>query len=168
MQLIRHLANTTETEALGEALADTRPGEPAVVYLRGGLGAGKSTLARALLRRLGVQGAIRSPTYTLIERYPLPDGEAVHLDLYRIADAAELDFLGLDELEIEARLWLVEWPERGAGTLPEPDLDVALEVRDGGRETILSAQTEVGRRWLTGLAGHEHFRRVAGHSCGPS
>ena len=78
------------------ALARTRPAQ-AVVHLHGDLGAGKSTLARALLRALGVHGAIRSPTYTLVERYPLADGgEAWHLDLYRIGDAGELEFLGLD------------------------------------------------------------------------
>lgn len=166
MQLIRQLADSVQTESLGEALADTLTDERAVVFLRGGLGAGKSTLARALLRRLGVQGAIRSPTYTLIERYPLPAGEAVHLDLYRIADAAELDFLGLDELEAEARLWLVEWPERGAGALPAPDLELTLMVgNDGGREVTLDAHTDMGQQWLRRLAGHEQFHPVAGHSC---
>ena len=109
------LADSETTEVLGRALAVTRPPR-AIVYLHGELGAGKSTLARALLRQLGVQGSIRSPTYTLVERYRLPDGEAWHLDLYRIGSAGELDFLGLDGEE--ATLWLVEWPERGAGALP--------------------------------------------------
>ena len=90
------LSDTDATEALGQALARTRPAV-AVVHLRGDLGAGKSTLARALLRALGVAGAIRSPTYTLVERYPVEGGEAWHLDLYRIGDAGELEFLGLDE-----------------------------------------------------------------------
>ena len=90
----RWLPDADSTDALGAALARTRPAN-AVVHLHGDLGAGKSTLARALLRALGVQGAIRSPTYTLVERYPLSDGgEAWHLDLYRIADAGELEFLG--------------------------------------------------------------------------
>ncbi|MGH8027268.1 MAG: tRNA (adenosine(37)-N6)-threonylcarbamoyltransferase complex ATPase subunit type 1 TsaE, partial [Pseudoxanthomonas sp.] len=104
------------TEVLGRALAATRPAH-AVVHLHGDLGAGKSTLARALLRALGVEGAIRSPTYTLVERYPIPEGEAWHLDLYRIGDAGELDFLGLDDAV--ATLWLVEWPERGGSALPK-------------------------------------------------
>ena len=109
------LAYSEPTEALGQALPRTRP-PFAVVHLQGDLGAGKSTLARALLRALGVSGAIRSPTYTLIERYPVEGGEAWHLDLYRIGDAGELEFLGLDDAA--AVLWLVEWPERGGASLP--------------------------------------------------
>ena len=102
------LADAAATDALGAALARTRP-TPAVVHLQGDLGAGKSTLARALLRALGVTGAIRSPTYTLVERYPLRDGgEAWHLDLYRSAEPGELEYLGLDANE--AVLWLIERP----------------------------------------------------------
>ena len=90
------LPGTAATETLGRVLAASRPAR-AVLHLHGDLGAGKSTLARALLRSLGVRGAIRSPTYTLVERYPLDDGtEALHLDLYRIGVAGELEFLGLD------------------------------------------------------------------------
>ncbi|MCM2356095.1 MAG: tRNA (adenosine(37)-N6)-threonylcarbamoyltransferase complex ATPase subunit type 1 TsaE, partial [Arenimonas sp.] len=89
------LADPAATETLAEALAASQPPR-AVVFLEGDLGAGKSSLARAWLRARGVRGAIKSPTYTLVERYPLPAGEAAHLDLYRLAGAAELDFLGLD------------------------------------------------------------------------
>ena len=90
------LEDAEATNALGAALARTRPPR-GVLHLHGDLGAGKSTLARALLRELGVTGAIRSPTYTLVERYPLAaGGEAWHLDLYRIGDGGELEFLGLD------------------------------------------------------------------------
>lgn len=143
------LQDAGATDALGAALARTRPAR-AVVYLRGDLGAGKSTLARALLRELGVTGAIRSPTYTLVERYPVPaGGEAWHLDLYRIGDGAELEFLGLDS--DEATLWLVEWPERGAGFLPEADLQVALEVAGQGRRAELTATSDAGREWLAGV-----------------
>lgn len=143
------LPDSDATEALGRALAATRP-DQAVVHLRGDLGAGKSTLARALLRALGVQGAIRSPTYTLIERYPVAGGEAWHLDLYRIGDAGELDFLGLDEAV--ATLWLVEWPERGGAALPAADLLVDLAVADQGRQLSLGADSETGRDWLARLA----------------
>lgn len=147
----RHLADAEATAALGAALAATRPPR-AIVHLRGDLGAGKSTLARALLRALGVAGTIRSPTYTLIERYPLADGEAAHLDLYRLGDAGELDFLGLDELQDAAALWLVEWPERGGATLPSPDLVVHLRVDGAGRRARLEAGSAVGARWLVRLA----------------
>ena len=143
------LEDADATNALGAALARTRPGR-GVVYLHGDLGAGKSTLARALLRALGVAGAIRSPTYTLVERYPLATGdEAWHLDLYRIGNGGELEFLGLDSEE--AMLWLVEWPERGVGFLPMADLRVDLEVAGTGRQADVTAVTEAGRAWLARL-----------------
>ncbi|WP_372012889.1 tRNA (adenosine(37)-N6)-threonylcarbamoyltransferase complex ATPase subunit type 1 TsaE [Pseudoxanthomonas sp. 10H] len=143
------LADSEATEALGRALASTRP-PLAAVHLHGDLGAGKSTLARALLRELGVQGPIRSPTYTLVERYPVPGGEAWHLDLYRIGDATELDFLGLDGGE--ATLWLVEWPERGAAALPAADLHVHLAQAGPGRRAWLEGGTPSGLDWLAALA----------------
>ena len=152
MTPVRELADAGATEALARELARSAPAR-AVVFLEGDLGAGKSTLARAWLRALGVTGAIRSPTYTLVERYPLPDGEAVHLDLYRLAGAAELDFLGLDELAGTARLWLVEWPGRGQGGLPAPDLWIRLAVRGAGRQARLEAASAAGRDWLARQAG---------------
>jgi len=127
------LPDSRSTEALAEALARSLPAR-AVIYLHGELGAGKSTLARALLRALGVVGPIKSPTYALVERYPLGDSEAVHLDLYRVASTDELEFLGLDELATGACLWLVEWPERGGKALPEADLQVFLTVKGEGRQ----------------------------------
>lgn len=144
----RHLADAAATDALGAALARTRPAR-AVVHLVGDLGAGKSTVARALLRALGVQGAIRSPTYTLVERYPVAGGEAWHLDLYRIGDPGEMEYLGLDGEAVV--LWLVEWPERGRGTLPPPDLTIALEVAGEGRDATLTAHSPHGDAWLTRL-----------------
>lgn len=150
------LADEAATNALAGELARTAP-PGAVVYLHGNLGAGKSTLARAWLRAIGVEGTVRSPTYTLVERYPLPDGgEAVHLDLYRIGDAAELDFLGLDD--IEPRLWLVEWPERGEGGLPAPDLRISLAVEGTGRGVRLQAGGAVGADWLARLAIPDSLR----------
>ena len=146
--MLLQLADTNATEALGRALAATRPPQ-AVVHLQGDLGAGKSTLARALLRALGVEGAIRSPTYTLVERYPIPAGEAWHLDLYRIGDAAELDFLGLDDAT--ATLWLVEWPERAGPALPAADLRVELEMSGSGRSACLQARSDLGQAWLAEL-----------------
>lgn len=143
------LPDTEATEALGRALAATRPAH-AVVHLQGDLGAGKSTLARAMLRALGVIGAIRSPTYTLVERYPLADGsEALHLDLYRIADAGELEFLGLDGAD--AALWLIEWPERGGALLPPADVRIGLSLEGVGRNLELIALTEVGRLWCKAI-----------------
>jgi len=152
------LPDAAATDQLGQALAATRP-TPAMIHLQGDLGAGKSTLARALLRALGVQGAIRSPTYTLVERYPLPVGEAWHLDLYRIGDAGELDFLGLDEGT--ADLWLVEWPERGSGALPPVDLQVALNMQGQGRRARLQAGSATGQEWLAHLAQSGHLQGLS-------
>jgi tRNA threonylcarbamoyladenosine biosynthesis protein TsaE len=143
------LDDADATEALGARLAQTLPAR-AVVYLHGDLGAGKSTLARALLRALGVTGTIRSPTYTLVEQYPLATGGiALHLDLYRIGDPGELEFLGLDPAE--TRLWLVEWPERGQGGLPPVDLDVVLAVEGEGRRCQLQSRSAIGEAWLDTL-----------------
>lgn len=145
------LADAAATDALGHALAACRPSD-AVVHLHGDLGAGKSSLARALLRGLGVSGTVRSPTYTLVERYPLADGrEAWHMDLYRIGDPGEMDFLGLDEGA--ASLWLVEWPERGADALPPVDLHVRMAMDGEGRRVVLDPASPAGAAWVQALAG---------------
>ncbi len=155
------LPDPDATDALGRALARSAA-SPAVVFLHGDLGAGKSSLARAWLRALGVQGAIRSPTYTLVERYALAEGgEALHLDLYRIGSGGELEFLGLDDAP--AALWLVEWPERGQGGLPPADLHVRLAMpSDGanGRICTLDADSPSAREWLARLASVDGLRAL--------
>lgn len=143
------LDDESATHALARTLAASAPA-CAMVHLRGDLGAGKSTLARGWLRALGVTGPVRSPTYTLVERYRLAEGgEALHLDLYRIGDAAELDFLGLDDTD--AALWLVEWPERGASALPPPDMVIELGIDGVGRRARLTPGSEAGTQWLAGI-----------------
>ena len=144
-----NLASAADTDALGAQLAATRP-QPAVVALSGPLGAGKSSLARAMLRALGVTGAVRSPTYTLLERYAVPGGEALHLDLYRLGSASELEYLGLDDVG-DCVLWLVEWPERGVGALPAIDLRVDLAIAGAGRSAELTALSRSGECWLERL-----------------
>ena len=157
--LQQFLADTDATEQLGRALAATRP-QRAVVYLHGELGAGKSTLARAALRALGVTGPIRSPTYTLVERYRLADGgEAVHLDLYRIGHAGELEFLALGDAE--PALWLVEWPERGLGGLPGADLVVELAIEGVGRAARIRPESGTGRSWMSRLEGVGRLHAVS-------
>ena len=152
--VVLHLDDAGTTGCLALRLAHTMP-TPAVVHLQGDLGAGKSTLARGWLRALGVTGAIRSPTYTLVERYPLPAGEALHLDLYRIGDGAELEFLGLDDADTV--LWLVEWPERGGDSLPAADLRVMLAIEGNGRRCALLPLTPRGREWLVRANTGEGF-----------
>ena len=147
-------ADEAATSAFATRLAQHWLQHPAsadlVILLHGDLGAGKSTLARALLRALGVTGTIRSPTYTLVEQYPLAQGgTALHLDLYRIGDPGELEFLGLDG---DIRLWLVEWPQRGQGALPPADLDIELAVEGEGRRCRLQPRTATGRAWVEAMA----------------
>ena len=120
-----------------------------VLYLRGELGAGKTTFARALLRALGVGERIKSPTYSLLERYLVNGRDAFHLDLYRIADAGELEWLGLDELEAAHAIALIEWPERGGGALPTADLEVVLEHDGAARRCCLLPVSARGRAWMS-------------------
>jgi tRNA threonylcarbamoyladenosine biosynthesis protein TsaE len=123
-----------ETEALAARLLGKPPGPdaPLVVELSGDLGSGKSTFARGALRALGATGPIKSPSYTLLETYELPRLTAIHLDLYRLNDAEELEHLGLADYHRPGFLWLVEWPEKGAGRLPRPDLRFEFSIGDGG------------------------------------
>ncbi len=143
------LPDAAATEQLAAQFAAHRPAT-AMLHLQGDLGAGKSSFARAFLRALGIQGAIRSPTYTLVERYPLADGrEALHMDLYRIADAGELEFLGIEPEDVA--LWLVEWPERGADALPAADLRICLHIEGDGRRFNAEALSQTGQVWLAAL-----------------
>src|SRR6202021_1712608 len=122
-----HLADSGVTEALGQALARSLPAGTAplgaVVYLRGDLGAGKTTCVRSLLRTLGVTGVVRSPTYTLVETYDLAALTCVHVDLYRVRDLAEVDELGLRDLGGPNSLLLGEGPDKAAGYFPPPFLN---------------------------------------------
>jgi tRNA threonylcarbamoyladenosine biosynthesis protein TsaE len=154
-----HCAHLNESAvvALAQALAQAAPAT-GLLFLEGGLGAGKTTFVRAFLRALGVQGTVRSPTYTLIEPYDLSaefSGRRVlHLDLYRLSAPDELDDLGLRD-EFEQALILIEWPQRGAGELPVPDLILSLAPETGSalraaqeRRVALIARTPKGTQWL--------------------
>ena len=145
------VADAAGQEGLGALLAAHCP-RPAVVYLEGDLGAGKTTLARGFLRALGHAGPVRSPTYTLLEPYELAAGPVFHLDLYRLADAGELDYLGLRDLVGARAIVLVEWPARGEGGLPPPDLRVRIAHRDAGREVTLEAVTPAARSLVEKVA----------------
>ena len=141
------LGSPQATEQLGARLADlTKPGS--VLYLRGDLGAGKTTLVRGFLRGLGYSGAVKSPTYTLLEPYELTNRLVLHCDLYRLADADELEFLGLREFLDGRTILLVEWPERGEALLPPADLDILLEYSAGGRSCCVRTTTAEGEAVL--------------------
>lgn len=149
--MIRELADAEATERLGAQLASTVT--PAVVYLHGDLGAGKTTLVRGLIHALGYAGKVRSPTYTLVEPYVCSPCTVFHLDLYRLADAEELEWLGLRDMLEETSLLVVEWPERGEGLLPPADLAITLEYAGSGRVARLEPTTAAGKRLLAGLEG---------------
>ncbi|MBL8251737.1 MAG: tRNA (adenosine(37)-N6)-threonylcarbamoyltransferase complex ATPase subunit type 1 TsaE [Candidatus Competibacter sp.] len=148
--LQQHLESAGATERLGEALSRSlAPGS--IIYLRGDLGAGKTTLARGLLRGLGHRGTVKSPTFTLVEPYSLDGWRLFHWDLYRLSDPEELEYLGLrDQLDGEAVL-LIEWPERGQGELPAADVEIALAYADGGRHCRLDAGSAKGQTLLAAL-----------------
>ena len=149
---MRWLAKTADdTEAFGERLATARPAGNALatIHLAGDLGAGKTTLARGFLRACGVSGAVKSPTYTLVEVYETPTVSVVHLDLYRLLDPEELEPLGLREFARPGYLWLIEWPDRGTGRLPFPDLSVTLSGGPSGHEINVTGTSALGDVWVS-------------------
>ncbi len=149
--MILQITSPQQQEELGVTLAQLLP-TGLVIYLQGELGTGKTTLTRGFLRGRGHQGAVKSPTYTLMEPYELESGRCYHLDLYRLGSARELEYLGIrDLLEGDATM-LVEWPERGEGMLPAADIVVQIEYLDGGREVQLSATSSDKENLLNKLS----------------
>jgi tRNA threonylcarbamoyladenosine biosynthesis protein TsaE len=137
----RFLADEAATESLGAELAARVP--VGVVWLEGDLGAGKTTLVRGWLRALGHAGAVKSPTYTIVEPYQFGDTPVYHFDLYRLSDAEELEMIGGRDYFDPDALCLVEWPQRGGAALPSPTLVVTLQPADGGRRVTLTVPESV-------------------------
>lgn len=145
-----YLADALATEAFGARLAACCQAG-GLIFLHGQLGAGKTTLVRGLLRAMGHAGPVKSPTYALVESYQLLSGEVHHLDLYRLADPGELEWIGIRDLLGDDALAVIEWPGQGKGVLPEPDLELTMGYRDEGREVELSAVSNTGFKWLSCL-----------------
>lgn len=131
------VATESDMTALGQQLQSRLP-KPAVVTLSGELGAGKSVLARSVIRACGHSGAVKSPTYTLVEQYALPQWRISHLDLYRLADPEELLYLGFDDIVANSDLLLIEWPDKGGNLLPNPTLEVTIAYGQKGRVVSLA------------------------------
>lgn len=147
------LAQEADTLALGSSLAaGAKAGQ--VLYLRGDLGSGKTTLARGLIRGLGHAGRVKSPTYTLVELYELSRLNLYHFDLYRVKDQTEWLSTGFREYFGPDALCIVEWPERAAGALAPADLDIELQFARAGRVAIASTHSEAGRDWLHASRSH--------------
>lgn len=139
--------SSTAMEALGAAIARHAPNR-FTVFLSGQLAAGKTTLTRGLVRALGHTGAVKSPTFTLVESYEFEGRRIHHFDLYRIADPEELDYIGLDEYFDDSALCIVEWPERGRACLPVADLELRMSVVPAGRLVDAVAKTAAGKELL--------------------
>jgi tRNA threonylcarbamoyladenosine biosynthesis protein TsaE len=148
-----HLADEAATMQFGARMATCLPAHlPFVLYLQGDLGAGKTALARGMLRALGEQGPVRSPTYGLINEYETPAGRVLHLDLYRLRSPGELEALGLVDYIQGSRLWLIEWPEQAQGArLPPADARALVEVEGAGRSLKIQGESRTGHQWLACL-----------------
>lgn len=143
-------ADETAMEQLGVKLLASMAHQ-GVIHLVGDLGMGKTTLSRGILRAAGHQGAVKSPTYTLVEPYELAAGMIYHFDLYRLQDPEELEFLGIRDYFSEDSLCLVEWPDKGEGLLPAPDLVITIEREGDGRRIHWQANTAKGQQAVDNL-----------------
>lgn len=145
------LRNEAETLELGAKLFRSMK-QPLRFYLYGDLGSGKTTLVRGFIRATGYCGPVKSPTFTLVEEYQFPEWRLVHLDLYRLADPEELEWIGIRDYFEANCVGLIEWPDRGSGFLPQPDLSIRLSHKGEGRIAVLEPQ---------GLAGYQLVKELS-------
>jgi tRNA threonylcarbamoyladenosine biosynthesis protein TsaE len=146
----RVLADEEATLDAGARIARASNGQ-GLITLRGNLGSGKTTLCRGLIRALGHKGAVKSPTYTLVEPYDLGGIRVQHYDLYRLSDPEEVEYLGMRDFLDNQTLTLIEWPEKAKGFLPPIDLDLVLEVLESGRRLTWQAFSPLGEQIAAAL-----------------
>lgn len=146
-ELTLHLNDVAATERLGALLA-AELSAGLIINLKGELGAGKTSLVRGVLRKLGYQGAVKSPTYTLLEEYSLPPLSIIHFDLYRLDDPEELDLIGIRDYFNGKNSCFIEWPGRGQGYLPAEDLQIDISLEGEGRVARITAHSETGMKLL--------------------
>jgi tRNA threonylcarbamoyladenosine biosynthesis protein TsaE len=153
-QLERYCELESDTQALAIAFAKSLKANDmagAVIYLKGDLGAGKTTFSRDFLQSLGHVGSVKSPTYTLVEPYCINDMDVFHFDLYRLNDPEELEFMGIRDYFKHNTLCLVEWPEKGGAILPQADLQINIDYEQSGRKFRFNAKTARAEKWLTDI-----------------
>lgn len=145
------IADEEAMVAFGKRIAEITQGA-GLIFLQGDLGAGKTTLSRGIIRGLGHAGAVKSPTFTLVEPYEIGDVRAFHFDLYRLVDPEELEYMGIRDYFDGDALCLIEWPDKGTGFLPKPDLTITITPHNNGRRLKLLSQSARSESWCAALA----------------
>ena len=149
--MIITLKNETETTEIGSKLASCLKGGE-VIYLKGELGTGKTTLVRGVLNRLGHAGNVKSPTYTIVEPYLIDSHVIYHFDLYRLDDPEELESLGIRDYCDGQSICFFEWPEKGGNLLPNADINLELTYFESTREVEFTSKSDVGKTILKQLS----------------
>jgi len=133
------------------AVAINKVDSPLLILLNGDLGAGKTTISRGILQGLGHSGAVKSPTYTLVEPYDLDIGKVFHFDLYRVMDPEELEHIGFTDYLSEGKLCMIEWPDNGGSNIPKPDIVIDISALECGRHVAIEGLSELGKQCMSQL-----------------
>jgi len=151
------LEDETATVNMGDRLAQVVQ-QGAVIFLHGDLGAGKTTLTRGIVQGLGHTGKVKSPTYTLVEPYELANCSVYHFDLYRLGDPEELEYMGIRDYFAPTAICVIEWPEKGHGFIPTPDLNITMQYQGEQRQISIETESERGIAILNTLQNDEQSK----------